>query len=215
MKHHHLPALLRRHVTALRMLLVFTVVTGIVYPLAVTGIAQAAFSDRANGSLLKGHGTPVASNLLGQRFDLPKKHPNDPKEEPHPDPKWFQPRPSAADAGAGAYDPTNSSASNLGPTSTKLLKVITERRAAVAAFNGVKPQDVPVDAVTASGSGLDPDISPAYARQQVHRIAQARHLPADRIRALVEQHVRGRDLGFLGQQRVNVIELNDALRMLH
>lgn len=209
----HLPPVIRQHLSALRMLLVFTVITGIVYPLAVTGIAQALFAGQANGSLLKDHGRPVASTLLGQNFALPKKNPDDAEEQLRPDPKWFQPRPSAADAGKGAgpYDPTYSSATNLGPNNPDLVKSVDGRRAFVAAFDGVDTKSVPMDALTASGSGLDPHISPAYAYEQAGRVARTRHLPLGRVRALVARQVHGRDLGFLGQERVNVVELNHEL----
>ncbi|MEU9126154.1 potassium-transporting ATPase subunit KdpC [Streptomyces sp. NPDC048506] len=203
---HHLPPVLRQHLAALRMLLVFTVITRIAYPLLVTGIAQAAFPHQANGSLLTTNGKPVASSLIGQNFALPKKNPQDPKEELRPDPKWFQPRPSA-----GGYDPLASGASNLGPNNPDLTAAVRQRRAAVAAFDGVSPASVPVDAVTASGSGLDPAISPAYAYEQIDRVAMARRLLPVRVRKLVADHVQGRVLGFLGQQRVNVVELNHDL----
>ncbi|MET7857865.1 potassium-transporting ATPase subunit KdpC [Streptomyces sp. NPDC005318] len=200
------PSALRRHLAALRMLLVFTVITGLAYPLLVTGITQAAFPHPANGSLLTTDGRPVASSLIGQNFALPKKNPRDPDEALRPDPAWFQPRPSA-----DGYDPLSSGASNLGPNSTVLIETIRERRAAVAAFDGVPPASVPPDAVTASGSGLDPAISPAYAYEQVDRVARARHLAPARVAGLVTRHVQERVLGFLGQRRVNVVELNHAL----
>lgn len=202
----NLPRVLQHHLTALRMLLAFTVITGIGYPLLVTGIAQAGLSHQANGSLLTTNGTPVASSLIGQNFALPKKNPDDAQEPLRPDPKWFQPRPSV-----GGYDPMNSGASNLGPNNTDLIKTVRIRRAAVAAFDGVPPPSVPADAVTASGSGLDPAISPAYAYEQVDRVAKARHLAHAEVKALVAQHVQGRVLGFLGQRSVNVVELNHAL----
>ncbi|WP_307797670.1 potassium-transporting ATPase subunit KdpC [Streptomyces laculatispora] len=205
----HLPPVLQHHLTALRMLLALTVITGIAYPLLVTGISQAGLSDRANGSLLTTNGTPVASSLIGQNFSLPKKNPQDEKETLRPDPKWFQPRPSA-----GGYDPTISGASNLGPNNTDLIKTVKDRRAAVAAFDGVQPASVPADAVTASGSGLDPAISPAYAYEQVDRVAKARHLAPAKVKTLVARHVQGRVLGFLGQERVNVVELNHGLARL-
>ncbi|MFD7103969.1 K(+)-transporting ATPase subunit C [Streptomyces celluloflavus] len=205
--------LLRQHLAALRLLLVLTVLTGIAYPLAVTGIAETVFPHRANGSPLPAHGTPVASRLIGQSFSLPKQHPADPHEALRPDPRWFQPRPSAADAGKGAgpYDPTASNASNLGPNDAGLTRTVRARRLAVAAFDRVPPASVPVDAVTASGSGLDPDISPAYAYEQAGRVAGARGLAPAAVRGLVAGHVQGRFLGFLGQERVNVVELNHAL----
>ncbi|MEU8928249.1 potassium-transporting ATPase subunit C, partial [Kitasatospora sp. NPDC048545] len=142
-----LPASVRTHFTALRVLLVLTVILGVVYPLLVTGISQVAFSDKANGSIVKADGKEVGSSLLGQNFNLPKKNPDDPKEEAQPDPKWFQPRPSAAGTG---YDASSSAASNQGPNSEDLLKAVNDRRAAVAAFDGVDPASVPADALTAS-----------------------------------------------------------------
>ncbi|GAA0418847.1 potassium-transporting ATPase subunit KdpC [Streptomyces luteireticuli] len=205
----HLPPSLRRHLSALRMLLVFTVLTGIAYPLAVTGIAQLAFRDAANGSLVEEDGRPVASALLGQNFALPKRNPGNPAERLRPDPRWFQPRPSAGD-----YDPRASGASNLGPDNPALIASVEERRAAAAAFDDVPPASVPVDALTASGSGLDPDISPAYAREQAARVARARGLPVRRVEELVAAHVQGRFLGFLGEQRVDVVALNRDLARL-
>lgn len=184
-------------------------ITGIAYPLLVTGISQAGLTHQANGSLLTTNGTPVASSLIGQNFSLPKKNPQDEKETPRPDPKWFQPRPSA-----GGYDPTSSGASNLGPNNTDLIKTVQDRRAAVAAFDGVQPASVPADAITAGGSGLDPAISPAYAYEQVDRVAKARHLAPTEVKTLVARHVQGRVLGFLGQERVNVVELNHDLARL-
>ncbi|MFE2148046.1 potassium-transporting ATPase subunit KdpC [Streptomyces sp. NPDC059456] len=205
-----LPPALRRHLCALRMLLVFTAVTGIVYPLAVTGIAQLVFPGQANGSLLTADGRVVGSRLIGQDFDL---SPARGGAGPRPDPRWFQPRPSAAEGGpgGGAYDPGNSTASNLGPNNTVLVRSIAGRRAQVAAFDGVRPQDVPADALTSSGSGLDPHISPAYAHEQIGRVARSRGLSPERVRSLVSRHVEGRHLGFLGEERVNVVELNEEL----
>ncbi|MDX3073763.1 potassium-transporting ATPase subunit KdpC [Streptomyces sp. NPDC088354] len=202
-----LPAVVRNHLAALRMLLVLTVVAGIVYPLAVTGVAQAVFSDQANGSKVTQDGKTVGSSLIGQSFNLPKKNPDDADEVAQPDPKWFQPRP-------GGYDPLATGASNLGPNNEDLIKTIKERRAAVAEFDGVAPGDVPVDAITASGSGLDPHISPAYADEQVDRVAKARGLDTAEVRKLVADHVQSRVIGFLGEERVNVLELNLALAQL-
>lgn len=204
-----LTSAVRRHLSALRMLLLMTVVTGIVYPLAVTGVAQAAFSDKANGSEVKQHGQVVGSQLLGQNFNLPKKNPNNADEAARPDPKFFQPRPSA-----GGYDPLASGASNLGPNNPDLVKSIKQLRKDVAAFDGVSPASVPPDALTASASGLDPDISPAYAYEQVNRVAKARGLDAAAVHKLVADHVDGRDLGFLGEKHVNVLDLNRALAAL-
>ncbi|MER5915431.1 K(+)-transporting ATPase subunit C [Streptomyces sp. NPDC001982] len=205
--HGSLPTAIRNHLAALRMLLVFTVITGIVYPLVVTGVAQAAFSDQANGSKVTQDGKTVGSSLIGQSFNLPKKNPDDTEEVALPDPKWFQPRP-------GSYDPLATGASNLGPNDEGLLKTIKERRAAVAEFDGVAPAEVPVDAITASGSGLDPHISSAYAYEQVNRVAKARGLDTAEVRKLVADHVQSRVIGFLGEERVNVVELNLALAQL-
>ena len=146
----------------------------------------------------------MGSSLIGQNFT---------DDKGNPLPQWFQPRPSAA--GASGYDPTSTSASNLGPNNSDLLKAVQDRRAAAAAqLDGVDPASVPPDAVTASGSGLDPDISPAYAYEQVNRVAKARGLDPATVRALVAAHVHGRDLGFLGEPTVNVLELNMALAQL-
>ncbi|MFJ4793230.1 potassium-transporting ATPase subunit KdpC [Kitasatospora purpeofusca] len=199
-----LPTAVRTHLTALRALLVLTVLLGIAYPLLVTGISQLAFADKANGSIVEVDGKAAGSSLLGQNFNLPKQNPDDPDEAPRPDPQWFQPRP-------GAYDPKASGASNLGPNSEDLAKNIEDRRQAVAAFDGVAPASVPVDALTASGSGLDPHISTAYAQEQVERVAKARNLPVDTVRKLVDKNTDGRPLGFLGQPGVNVVLLNKAL----
>ena len=193
---------LRQYIAALRVLLVLTVLLGVVYPLLVTAVGQVAFNAKADGSLVSSGGAVVGSSLIGQSF-----------ADGHGDPlpQWFQPRPSAAGDG---YDPTSTSASNLGPNNADLLKAVQERRAAAAALDGVAPSSVPPDALTASGSGLDPDISPAYAREQIDRVAKARGLDPATVRALVERHVQGRDLGFLGEPVVNVFELNLALAHL-
>jgi potassium-transporting ATPase KdpC subunit len=192
----------RQYWAGLRVLLVLTVLLGLLYPLLVTGVGQLFLRDRANGSLVSSDGHVVGSNLLGQLF-------TDDKGDPLP--QWFQPRPSAAGAG---YDPLASSASNLGPENPDLVKLIGERKAAVSSLDGVAPSSVPPDAVTASGSGLDPDVSPAYAYQQVDRVAAARGLDAAKVRALVASHVSGRGLGFLGEPTVNVLALNMALARL-
>ena len=205
-----LPTSVRTHLTALRMLLVMTVVLGLAYPLLITGISQVAFSDKADGSIVSSQGEETGSSLLGQNFDLPKQNPADPDEAAQPDPKWFQPRPAAY-----GYDPKSSGASNLGPDNEDLLKAVQERRAAVAAFDGVDPAAVPPDALTASGSGLDPHISVAYAEEQVARVAKARDLPVETLDQLVEKYTDGRSLGFLGQAGVNVVLLNTALNEQH
>ena len=185
----------RQLVPALRMLAVLTVLCGLAYPLLVTGIAQAAMADRADGSLLTdADGEVVGSALLGQAFAGDE---------------WFSPRPSAAGDG---YDATSSSSSNLGPTNADLLASVAERVAAYRAANGLGDDvDVPVDAVTASGSGLDPHISVANARLQAARVAEARGIDLDEVLALVDDHTEGRALGFLGEPGVNVVTLNLAL----
>ncbi|MEC4016620.1 potassium-transporting ATPase subunit KdpC [Streptomyces sp. H27-D2] len=191
----------------LRALLVLTVVCGVIYPLLVTGIAQAAFSGKANGSEVKQGDKVVGSELYGQTYDLAKK---DKAGLPLPDPKWFQPRPSAA----GFDDKLGiviSGASNLSADDKDLLKAVRERRAQVAKFNEVTPAKVPVDAVTASASGIDPDISPAYARLQAARVAEANGLDKGLVAKLVSQHTEGRLAGFMGEPRVNVLRLNAAL----
>ncbi|WP_433891024.1 potassium-transporting ATPase subunit KdpC [Streptomyces sp. CA-111067] len=206
---HSLPAVVRRYLSALRLLLLLTVITGVIYPLAVTGVAQAAFGNKADGSQVKVDGKVVGSRLIGQNFDLPKKNPDDANEAARPDPKFFQPRPSA-----GSYDPLASGASNLGPNSPDLVKAIDQRRKDVAAFDGVNPKEVPTDALTASGSGLDPDISQAYAYEQVNRVAKANGLSPEAVRGLVADNTQGRSLGFLGEPGVNVLELNVDLTKL-
>ncbi len=197
----------------LRALLVLTVVCGVVYPLVVTGIAQAAFKDKANGSEVTVDGKSVGSERLGQTYDLDRK---DKDGNPLPDPRYFQPRPSAAGANTEntQYKLLVSGASNLAADSKVLLDAVEKRRADVAAFNGVPPSSVPVDALTASASGVDPDISPAYARLQAARVAKANGLPADKVEKLVEDRVDGRLLGFMGEERVNVLRLNAALKKL-
>ncbi|MFD0272396.1 K(+)-transporting ATPase subunit C [Kitasatospora sp. NPDC127111] len=201
-----LPTTVRTHLTALRMLLVMTVILGLAYPLLVTGLGRAVLDDKADGSIVRtADGKEIGSSLLGQNYDLPKKDPADPDEQAVPDPKWFQPRP-------GAHDPRSSGASNLGPGSEDLAGTIEGRRKAVAAFDGVDPASVPVDAVTASGSGLDPHISVAYAKEQVKRVAEARgDVSPEQLNKLVDEYTEGRSLGFLGEEGVNVVLLNAAL----
>jgi K+-transporting ATPase ATPase C chain len=205
----HLPTAVRQHLAALRALLVLTVIVGIAYPLVITGIAQTVMPGQANGSLVQHAGNPVGSSLLGQPFADAKGNPL---------PQWFQPRPSAAvdpsNSNDPGYNPLFSGASNLGPTNPDLIKKINDRRAAIATFDGVAPRDVPPDALTASASGLDPDISPAYAYLQTNRVATARGLNPAILRALVTDHIQNRVLGILGEPRVNVVELNLALDAL-
>jgi K+-transporting ATPase ATPase C chain len=184
---------------ALRAMLVLTVILGVAYPLLVTGLGR-LMPARADGSFVTdADGTVVGSSLIGQSF-------TDADGEPLA--QYFQSRPSAAGAG---YDAGASSGSNLGPENPDLVAAIEERRAAVADLEGVDPAAVPVDALTASASGLDPHISPEYAELQVPRVARERGLPADEVRALVRAATTGPDLGYLGQAGVNVLELNLSL----
>jgi K+-transporting ATPase ATPase C chain len=187
--------------TGLRITLIFTVLLGIAYPLVVTAIGQVALPAQANGSLVRtAEGRVAGSSLLGQNFV---------DADGAPLPEYFQPRPSVA--GAAGYDPTASGGSNLGPENPELIEAIRDRRAQVAEFNGVSESDVPVDAVTASGSGLDPHISVEYAELQVPRVARERGLAEAAVEAEVERATSGRDLGMFGEPRVNVVELNLAL----
>ncbi|MDX3595190.1 potassium-transporting ATPase subunit C [Streptomyces sp. ID03-2B] len=204
----------------LRALLVLTLLCGVLYPLAVTGVAQALFNDKANGSETKdASGRVVGSSLIGQRYDLPLK---DGQESPAPDLKWFQPRPSnglGTNSVNTQYSLILSGATNRSGDNEELIRWVKDAKAAVVKDNStpaykVRPADVPADAVTSSGSGLDPDISPAYAKLQVHRVAERNGLGVQEVEALVADHTTGRLLGFLGEPRVNVLELNTALRSL-
>jgi K+-transporting ATPase ATPase C chain len=184
----------RQLIPALVILIAFTVLTGLVYPLAVTGVAQVAFPNRADGWLIKRQGRVVGSKLIGQNFSAPR---------------YFQPRPSAAGDG---YDGMSSSASNIGPSNRVLIDEVRKRVAAYRRLNDVPVGfAVPADAVTASGSGLDPDISPANARLQARRVARTRGLPLTEVLSAIDDHIDGRSLGFLGEPGVNVLELNLAL----
>ena len=204
-----LPIIVRQHIAGFRFLLVFTVICGFIYPLVILGIGQAAFHNKANGSLVSSNGHVVGSGLLCQEFVDAKGNPL---------PQYFQPRPSAAvvsgEKNDYGCDPLYSSASNLGPTNPVEIADIKAQQKAIAAFDHVSISQIPADAVTASGSGLDPDITPANAYMQVDRVAAARHLPASEVRNLVTQHIQGRQLGFLGEPVVNVLELNIALNEL-
>jgi K+-transporting ATPase ATPase C chain len=180
--------------TGFKMMLVLTVLTGLLYPGVVTGLCQVFFPARANGSLVVANGHAIGSELIGQNFKKPE---------------YFQPRPSAA--GNDGYDPMASGASNLGPTNQKLADRVKD---SVASFRKNNPDytgPIPADLVTASGSGLDPDISPASAEAQAARIAKARGVPVEQVRELIAGHTQGRDLGFMGDPRVNVLEINLAL----
>ena len=185
----------RQLAPALRMLLVMTVLVGVAYPLAVTGVAQGLFPHQADGSLVKRDGKVVGSSLLAQSFTGAR---------------WFHPRPSAA--GPNGYDGAASGASNLGPTNPALLHAVADRVTQYRRENGLAPNvAVPVDAVTSSGSGLDPDISVANARLQAPRVARSRGLSVATVLALVDGHTRGRAWGVLGERTVNVLDLNLAL----
>jgi K+-transporting ATPase ATPase C chain len=201
-----LPTWIGQHVAAIRAIIVLTIVTGAIYPLVMMGIGQAAFHNQANGSLVTVNGKVVGSSLLCQEFTDSKGNPL---------PQYFQPRPSTASDPASktdyGCDPNFSGASNLGTNNPTLLQNVQQRKAAYAKFNGVPASSVPPDAVTTSGSGLDPYISPQNAYDQANRVAAARHLPAATVRNLVASHIQGRVLGFLGEPRVNVLTLNIAL----
>ncbi|WP_327371243.1 potassium-transporting ATPase subunit C [Streptomyces sp. NBC_01217] len=203
----------------LRALLVLTVVCGVLYPLAVTGVAQGIFPDKANGSEITANGKVVGSTLIGQRYDLPLKKG---EETAAPDLKWFQPRPSnglGANSVNTQYKLILSGATNRSGDNKDLIDWVTAAKKAVIKDNSVngytvRPSDVPADAVTSSGSGLDPAISPEYADIQVHRIAEKNNLSVAQVQKLVDEHTDGRTLGFIGQPTVNVLELNIALKDL-
>lgn len=183
----------RQIAPAIRLLLLFTVLIGLVYPGVVTLLCQAFFRSQANGSLISLDGRVVGSSLIGQEFN---------------EPQYFHPRPSAAGAG---YDGSASNGSNDGPTSRALIDRV---KASIAQFRKQNPQyrgPIPSDLVTASASGLDPDISPASAYAQAARVAAARHISLRRVRELIRAHIQGREFGFLGEPRVNVLTLNLAL----
>jgi len=184
---------------AVVMIVLLTLIVGLAYPLAITGASQVLFPYQANGSLVyDGQGNVIGSALIGQNFAKPE---------------YFHPRPSAA--GDKGYDANSSGGSNLGPINQKLIDTVKDRVAAYRQENGLAADaPVPVDAVTTSASGLDPDISPANALLQVKRVAAARGLPEERITAVVDQHTQGRMLGILGEPRVNVLDVNLALDAL-
>ena len=183
---------------AIVILALLTLLTGMVYPLVLTGLAQAIFPSRANGSLVVRDGTSVGSRLIGQPFD---------------DPKYFWGRLSAT--APFAYNAAASSGSNLGPLNPALTDAVKARVDALRAADPGNESPIPVDLVTASGSGLDPHVSPAAARWQVPRVARARGLDPVAVQTLVEQHTEGRQWGFFGEARVNVLALNLALDALH
>lgn len=184
-------------------MLALTLVTGVAYPLLVTGVAQAAMHDQANGSMIEKNGKVVGSKLIGQSFS---------------EPKYFWGRLSAtSDSNAKPleYNGASSSGSNLGPTNSALVDEVKGRIDALQAADPENTAPIPVDLVTSSGSGLDPEISPAAAVYQIHRVAKARGLDESRVNALVVEYTQNRTLGFLGEPRVNVLALNLALDDLH
>ncbi|MBL1106993.1 potassium-transporting ATPase subunit C [Streptomyces sp. 5-8] len=216
----------------LRALLVLTLVTGVIYPLVVTGIAQALFHDKANGSEIEADGRVVGSSLIGQPYNLPLKKG---QQTPEPDLRWFQGRPADGLGGNSIntrYELILSGATNLAadsgavdgrcpaePEDGTLCARVLAAKAAVVEDNSVagypvQPSDVPADAVTSSGSGLDPAISPQYAGLQVHRVAARNGLSVAAVEKLVADHTQGRTLGFIGEPQVNVLELNIALEDL-
>ncbi len=186
---------------SIRAMIVITIVCGLVYP-AVIWVIGLALPAQTNGSLVSQNGKVVGSSLIGQSFTDKKGNAL---------PQWFQSRPSAAGTG---YDGSASSGSNYGPENSDLIAAIKARRDAIELGDGVPASQIPADALTASASGLDPHISEAYALIQVARVAQARNLSEDAVQKLVEQHVQGRDLGFIGEPTVNVLQLNIALAAL-
>ncbi|MFJ6636830.1 potassium-transporting ATPase subunit C [Streptomyces sp. NPDC091376] len=205
-----------------RALLVLTLVTGVIYPLVVTGVAQGLFPGKANGSEITADGKVVGSSLIGQTYNLPKKNPDDAEEAAVPDLKWFQPRPSnglGSNSVNTQYSLILSGATNRSGDNEDLIQWVKDAKAAVVKDNStatykVEPSDVPADAVTSSGSGLDPDISPQYAKLQIHRVAEKNDLTVAQVDKLVADHTQGRTLGFAGEPRVNVLQLNIALKQL-
>ncbi len=191
--------MLRQIWTAVRALVLLTIVLGIGYPAVITTIGQVTLPTQANGSLVTVDGRVVGSALIGQSFQ---------DANGAPLPQWFQSRPSAAGTG---YDGGASSGSNYGPENPDLIAAIAQRQAVISASDGVDPATIPADAVTASASGLDPHVSPEYALLQVPRVAAERGLDEGAVRELVESMIQGRDLGFLGEPTVNVLLLNIAL----
>jgi potassium-transporting ATPase KdpC subunit len=200
----------RQLVPAVIAMVVFTVLFGLVFPLVITGIGQLAFHDKAEGSIVEQNGKKIGSSLIGQAFTNAKGDPL---------PKYFQSRPSAAVGASGdtaaGYDPTYSSGSNLGPTNPDFLKTVGDRVKAYRKLNGLGANvRVPVDAVTASASGLDPDISVANARLQAARVADERGIPVAKVRRAIDDNTSDRTLGVLGEKTVNVLALNRALDRL-
>ena len=201
-----LPVIVRQHIAGFRILLVFTVLCGLIYPFVMVGVSQLAFHTQANGSMVSYNGKVVGSGPLCQEFTDAKGNPL---------PQYFQPRPSFAIVSGNkndyGCDPLFSSASNYGPTNPAQVQLIQQRQKQISAFDHVPISQIPSDALTASGSGLDPDISPANAYMQAPRVAAARHLPVSVVRNLVTANITGRTLGFLGEPTVNVLTLNILL----
>ena len=200
-----LPSFVRQYLAAFRLLLAFTVICGIAYPVLMWGVAQAAFKNQADGSPVTYNGQVVGSSLLCQEFVNAKGQPLA---------QYFQPRPSSATSGAATdygCDPGYSAAANLGPNNPTLVTDVKQLQAQIAAFDHVPVSAIPPDAVTSSGSGLDPDISPQNAAIQIDRVAAARHLPVSEVQSLVSKFTQGRNIGILGEPRVDVLTLNIAL----
>lgn len=191
---------LRQYGVALQAMLVLTLLLGVLYPLTITLIGQLALPAQANGSMVSADGAVVGSSLIGQSFS---------DADGAPLPQWFQPRPSAS-----GYDAAASGGSNWGPENPDLIAAIGDRQSAISDLDGAKRAEIPADAVTASSSGLDPHISPEYARLQIDRVADARSLDRAAVAGLLESMIQGRDLGYLGEPTVNVLALNVALERL-
>jgi len=192
----------RQYWVSIRAMLIFTVVLGVGYTAVITGIGQVALPAQADGSLATADGETVGSSLIGQSFT---------DADGVPLPEWFQSRPSAAGDG---YDGAASSGSNYGPENEDLIAAIDDRQNTIGELEGVSAESIPADAVTASGSGLDPHISPEYAQLQVERVAEASGVPETEVQELVDSAVQGRTLGYLGEPTVNVLELNIGLAEL-
>ena len=200
-----IPSSIRQFIAAFRLLLVFTVICGIAYPVVMWGVAQAAFKNQADGSLVTYNGKVVGSSLLCQEFVNAKGDPL---------PQYFQPRPSSATSGDTTdygCDPGFSAAANLGPNNPTLVTDVKQLQQQISAFDHVPVSAIPPDAVTSSGSGLDPDVSPQNAAIQVDRVAAARHLPVSEVQKLVSENTKARNIEFLGEPGVNVLTLNIAL----
>lgn len=189
--------IIRQYLTALRFLVAITLIVGVLYPAVIFVVGQVAWKNQAQGSFITSHNQMVGSSLIGQNFAGTQ---------------WFHSRPSAA--GKDGYDALSSGATNAGPNESSLLQTVNSRRDVIAKEEGVQPSQVPSDALTSSSSGLDPDISPAYAYLQASRVAGSRHLSIASVNALIHRQIQSRIFGFLGEPRVNVLELNIALSSL-